>query len=65
MNDADIDEMNDQIKREREMDVDDGGVDVPDGGDGITRYPQDGTGGVISPDSMPDYEEPEKENDYG
>ena len=65
MNDADIDEMNDQIKREREMDVDDGGVDVPDGGDGITRYPQDGAGGVISPDSMPDYEEPEKENDYG
>ena len=65
MNDADIDEMNDQIKREREIDVDDGGVDVPDGGDGITRYPQDGAGGVISPDSMPDYEEPEKENDYG
>ena len=65
MNDVDIDEMNDQIKREREMDVDDGGVDVPDGGDGITRYPQDGTGGVISPDSMPDYKEPEKENDYG
>ena len=26
---------------------------------GVTRYPQDGDGGVIAPDSMPDYEDPE------
>ena len=32
---------------------------MPSGGDGVTRYPQDGDGGVISPDSMPDYEDPE------
>ena len=27
----------------------DGGIDVPDGGDGITRYPQDGAGGIVIP----------------
>ena len=58
MNDADIDEMRKQIQRETEIDPMDGGIDVPDGGDGITRYPQDGSGGIISPDQMPDYEEP-------
>ena len=60
MNDAEIDEMRKQIQRETEIDPMDGGIDVPDGGDGITRYPQDGAGGVISPDQMPDYEEPPK-----
>ena len=61
MNDAEIDEMRKQIQRETEIDPMDGGIDIPDGGDGITRYPQDGAGGVITPDQMPDYEEPEKE----
>ena len=61
MNDAEIDEMRQQIQRETEIDPMDGGIDIPDGGDGITRYPQDGSGGVITPDQMPDYEEPEKE----
>ena len=61
MNDAEIDEMRKQIQREVDIDPMDGGIDIPDGGDGITRYPQDGAGGVISPDQMPDYEEPEKE----
>ena len=60
MNDAEIDEMRKQIQRETEIDPMDGGIDVPDGGDGITRYPQDGGGGIISPDQMPDYEEPPK-----
>ena len=32
--------------------VEDGGVDMPDNTDGITRYPQDGDGGYISPDDM-------------
>ena len=60
MNDAEIDEMRKQIQRETEIDPMDGGIDVPDGGDGITRYPQDGAGGIIPPDQMPDYEEPPK-----
>jgi hypothetical protein len=61
MNDAEIAEMNDQIKKELTIDPLDGGISIPDGGDGITRYPQDGGGGVVTPDQMPDYEEPEKE----
>ena len=61
MNDAEIAEMNDQIRKEIDIDPMDGGISLPDGGDGITRYPQDGAGGVVSPDQMPDYEEPEKE----
>ena len=61
MNDAEIAEMNDQIRKEIDIDPMDGGISLPDGGDGITRYPQDGAGGVVTPDQMPDYEEPEKE----
>ena len=61
MNDADIDEMNQQIRKELDTDPLDGGVDMPDGGDGITRYPQDGVGKVISPDEMPDYEDPDQD----
>ena len=52
MNDAEIDVMQDQIRREREQDIEDGGISVPDGGDGITRYPQDGAGGVIGADDV-------------
>ncbi len=61
MNDAEISEMNDQIKKELTIDPMDGGISIPDGGDGITRYPQDGGGGVIAPEQMPDYEDPEKD----
>ena len=51
-------------KSRKEIDVDPWMVDkLPDGGDGITSYPQDGAGGVVSPDQMPDYEEPEKEKE--
>jgi len=64
MNDAEIDAMNDQIRKELTIDPLDGGISIPDGGDGITRYPQDGGGGVVSPDQMPDYEEPEKDNKF-
>jgi hypothetical protein len=59
MNDAEISDMNDQIRKERDIDPMDGGIDVPDGGDGITRYPQDGAGGIVTPEDMPDYEDPE------
>ena len=61
MNDAEIAEMNDQIKKELTVDPLDGGISLPDGGDGITRYPQDGSGGVIAPEQMPDYEDPEQD----
>ena len=61
MNDAEIDEMRKQIQREVDIDPMDGGIDIPDGGDGITRYPQDGTGSVVEPKMMPDYVEPEKD----
>ena len=47
-----------KITLETDIDPEDGGIDVPDGGDGITRYPQDGAGGIVSPDQMPDYEKP-------
>ncbi len=52
MNDAEIDVMQDQIRRERDQDIEDGGISVPDGGDGITRYPQDGGGAVIPADDV-------------
>ena len=52
MTDSEIDAMQDQINKEAGMDVDDGGIDMPDNTDGITRYPQDGDGGYISPDDM-------------
>ena len=58
MTDAEIEEMRVQMKKELETDPLDGGIDMPDGGDGITRYPQDGDGGVIAPEQMPDYENP-------
>jgi len=66
MTDAEIQEMRDQMKKELETDPLDGGIDMPDGGDGITRYPQDAGGGVIAPEQMPDYEDPDhdgKQND--
>jgi hypothetical protein len=62
MNDAEISEMNDQIKKELTIDPMDGGISVPDAGDGITRYPQDGSGAVIPPEQMPDYEDPEQDD---
>ena len=52
MTDAEIDEMQTQINKESGIDVEDGGIDMPDGGDGITRYPQDGTGSFIPADDL-------------
>ena len=52
MTDAEIDEMKNQINKEAGTDVEDGGIDMPDATDGITRYPQDATGGFISPEDM-------------
>ena len=39
MTDMEIDEMQDQINKEAGLDPEDGGVDLPTGSDGITRYP--------------------------
>ena len=61
MTDAEIKEMRDQMAKELDTDPMDGGVSIPDGGDGITRYPQDGGGGIVAPEQMPDYEDPEDE----
>jgi hypothetical protein len=51
------------IQREVDIDPMDGGIDIPDGGDGITRYPQDGDGSVIEPSKMPDYVEDDPNKD--
>jgi len=48
--------MNDQIRKELTIDPMDGGISLPDGGDGITRYPQDGTGGAIPADDVIKYD---------
>ena len=39
MSDNEIDEMQRQIKREEGLDPDEGGIDIPQNTDGITRYP--------------------------
>jgi hypothetical protein len=62
MTDAEVQEMRTQIAKELETDPLDGGITVPDGGDGVTRYPQDAAGGIVTPEDMPDYEEPEEED---
>ena len=49
MTEAEIDDMQDEINKESGMDPDEGGVDVPDSTDGVTRYPQV-DGAPIDPD---------------
>ena len=56
MNDSQIDDMRIQINKELETDPMDGGIDLPDAGDGITRYPQDAGGGAISADDISKYD---------
>jgi len=51
MTDAEVDEMQLQIKKEAGMDVEDGGVNVPTATDGITRYPQV-DGGALPADDV-------------
>jgi hypothetical protein len=63
LNDGEIEDMQKQMNIEAGLDPEDGGVDIPDGSDGITRYPsQDGN--VIPADDIEkyddDYEPPEK-----
>ena len=49
MNDSEIEAMRDQIKKEMETDPMDGGIVVPDGGDGIQRIPTDPSGMPTDP----------------
>ena len=67
MTDSEVEEMRDQIAREINTDPMDGGIDMPDAGDGITRYPQDGAGGAIGADDIAKYdgEAPPGENNGG
>ena len=66
MNDAEIDEMQGQVRREIEQGVEDGGISIPDVGDGITRYPQDAGGAAIPADDVAKYDgEAPPEEDSG
>ena len=51
LTDAQIDEMQDEINKEAGLDPDEGGVNVPDGTDGITRIPSV-DGAPIDPDDL-------------
>jgi hypothetical protein len=53
-------DMQDQINKEAGVDPEDGGIDVPDNTDGVTRYPQDASGAAIAPD---DIEDTDSDND--
>ena len=53
-NDSEIEQMRDQIKKETETDPLDGGIVVPDGGDGISRIPVDPSGMPIDPEQPAD-----------
>ena len=55
MTEHEIDEMQKEINKEAGMDTEDGGIDVPQDTDGVTRYPsQDGV--PIAPDDLDRYD---------
>jgi hypothetical protein len=54
--DAEVIEMRDQIAKELDTDPMDGGISLPDAGDGITRYPVDPTGAAIPADDVAKYD---------
>ena len=63
LNDGEIEDMQKQINKEAGLDPDEGGINVPDDSDGISRYPSvDGT--PIPADDVAKYngEEPPEEN---
>ena len=49
MNDSEIQEMRDQIKKEADTDPMDGGIVIPPGGGGVQRYPSDAEGNPVDP----------------
>jgi len=54
LSDADIQTLRDQIKKEMDTDPLDGGIVIPDGGDGIKRIPTDATGMPTDPEMPAD-----------
>jgi len=54
MNDSEIQDMRDQIKKEADTDPMDGGIVIPPGGDGIQRIPVDPMGMPIDPEMPAD-----------
>ena len=54
LSDADIQTLRDQIKKEMDTDPLDGGIVIPDGGDGIKRIPTDAMGMAIDPEMPAD-----------
>jgi hypothetical protein len=61
MNDGEVEEMLKQMKKEQEMDTDEGGQDMDDYSDGITRMPVDSQGNEQPPPEEPEPEEPPEE----
>jgi hypothetical protein len=62
MNDGEVEEMLQQMKKEQEMDPDEGGMDIDDTSDGITRMPVDSQGNEQPPPpEEPEPEEPPEE----
>ena len=51
---AEIQTLRDQIKKEMDTDPLDGGIVIPDGGDGIKRIPTDAAGMPIDPEMPAD-----------
>ena len=47
--------MQNQINKEAGLDPDEGGIDIPQNTDGITRYPSQG-GNVLDPDDVAKYD---------
>ncbi len=60
-NDGEVDEMLQQMKKEQDMDTDEGGQDMDDYSDGITRQPVDDQGNEVPP--PPEEEPPPEEPD--
>ena len=60
-NDGEVDDMLKQMKKEQDMDPDDGGQEMDDYSDGITRQPVDGAGNEVPTPEEPPPEEPEPE----
>ena len=56
LSDSEIDDMQTQINKEAGLDPEDGGVNVPDSSDGISRYPSSSDGAPISPDDLTKYD---------
>ena len=62
LTDREIEQMQNEINKEANADTDDGGIDVPQDTDGVTRYPSAG-GAPIPADDLDKYQGNEPEGD--